>query len=352
MSSETLTAAPTSLATEVTPEKVTKEDDGLERELLDFNLSKSYEAWQEAQKTLSKAFISYVVFLSLTAVLLWGEGIENKVNVPVLSLSIDRRSASVWTLILSGITLYWFSVSRFYLNLVTRKVVELLQKRYGVVDVVWQMEHPSPFLTVLRLVPGLVYSMKWALIAPAVLFVLVLLTFYAGSFLVLPTLFVWKTASVFGFGSAAKLAMSVGAVLAIAPAAFLTFTRRTANIDKRLLKGMGLRSAKELNFEINAEAKKKCFELYGLDCYVCDLSFKEVHGQPGRKFMQVHLIKPWSEIGELERLNAAAHLRPVCPNCHAIIHLENPPLSFDAVRNMLAGPPLSVTYQGSPKVNE
>jgi hypothetical protein len=340
VSSDTIPAAPASVSTKAVPDEATKEGDSLDRELLDFNLSKSYEAWQEAQKTASKAFVSYVAFLSLTGVLLWGEGIENKVSVPVLSLTIDRRSASVWTLILSGVTLYWFSVSRFYLNLVARRVGELLHKRYGVSDTVWQMEHPSPFLTVLRLVPGLAYSKKWALMAPALLFVLVLLTFYAASFIALPTLFVWKTGGVFGFGSAAKFAMSFGAALAVAPAAFLTFTRRTPEIDKRLLKAMGARSNKELNFEIDAEAKKKCFELYGLDCQVCGLSFKEVHGQSGQKFMQVHLIKPWSEIGELEVLNPAMHLRPVCPNCHAILHLENPSLSIDAVKNMLGGRPL------------
>lgn len=351
MSSETTSTVPVSASKEIATNAATKEDAPYNSEFLDFSLSKTYEAWQEAHKTISKTFISYTVFLLLTAVLLWGEGIQDKINVPVLSLFIDRRSASVWAFLLSVISLYWFSIAQFYTRLVTVKVAELLRKRYETSDTVWQMEHPSPFLTALRLIPSLVFSKKRALIAPALLLTVVALTFYAVSFIALPTLFVWKTASSFENGMGAKLTMCVGATLAIAPAAFLTFTRRTPNIDKRLLKGIGLRTAKEINFEIDAEAKKKCFELYGLNCYVCDLDFQEVYGQPGEKFMQVHLIKPWSEISELEVLNPATHLRPVCPNCHAIIHLENPSLSFDTVRTMLQGKPITTIHRSEAKGN-
>jgi predicted HNH restriction endonuclease len=30
-----------------------------------------------------------------------------------------------------------------------------------------------------------------------------------------------------------------------------------------------------------------------------------------------------------------ADLRPVCPNCHAVIHRANPPYTLDDVRDML-----------------
>lgn len=122
MSSETSPPAPAPASAGAPTEKATKEGRAVDRELLDFNLSKTYEAWRESQKTLSAAFISHVVFLSLAAVLLWGEGIEQRINVPVLSLSIDRRSASVWMLVLSGVTLYWFSITHFYFKLVSSKV--------------------------------------------------------------------------------------------------------------------------------------------------------------------------------------------------------------------------------------
>lgn len=337
MSSESTPLTPVKGDTDTAAVASVKEAAAQSIEFLDFNLSKSYEAWQETQKSHAKAFISYIFFLVLTAVLLWGEGLEDRINVPVLSLSIDRRFASIWSLVLNSINLYWLSTTAFYSRLITVKVEELLRKRYGRGAVAWQMEYPSPFRTIVGLLPALVYSKKRGFLVPAAFLLLSLIAFYTVSFFVLPTLFVWKAASVFGYGTFAKGAILVFAILFIAPTIFLTFYRRMQAVEKRLQKGMEIRSVKEFNFEIDAEAKKKCFELYGLNCYVCESDFKEVYGKSSEKFMQAHLIKPWSEIGELERLSPAEHLRPVCPNCHSIIHLENPPLSFDAVRAMLQG---------------
>ena len=34
-------------------------------------------------------------------------------------------------------------------------------------------------------------------------------------------------------------------------------------------------------------------------------------------------------------VNPSTDLVPVCPNCHAMLHKENPPLSVDALKDVL-----------------
>ena len=48
-------------------------------------------------------------------------------------------------------------------------------------------------------------------------------------------------------------------------------------------------------------------------------------------------ISPYTlaEIGQEYEVDPQIDLVPVCPNCHAIIHSESPPLPVDAVRKLL-----------------
>ncbi|MDQ2907279.1 MAG: hypothetical protein M3Y81_27545 [Chloroflexota bacterium] len=40
-------------------------------------------------------------------------------------------------------------------------------------------------------------------------------------------------------------------------------------------------------------------------------------------------------MGETYRVDPIKDLRPVCPNCHTIIHSQYPPYSIDEVRAMV-----------------
>ncbi|SDW13588.1 5-methylcytosine-specific restriction enzyme A [Thiocapsa roseopersicina] len=46
-------------------------------------------------------------------------------------------------------------------------------------------------------------------------------------------------------------------------------------------------------------------------------------------------LTPLSEIGARYAVNPITDLRPVCPNCHAVIHLGGCTRSIDEVREML-----------------
>ncbi|MGB8698791.1 MAG: HNH endonuclease, partial [Thermosynechococcaceae cyanobacterium] len=49
----------------------------------------------------------------------------------------------------------------------------------------------------------------------------------------------------------------------------------------------------------------------------------------------VHHIKPISEIGESYIVDPVTDLIPVCPNCHAVIHLKSSPYTPEEVSTML-----------------
>jgi len=49
----------------------------------------------------------------------------------------------------------------------------------------------------------------------------------------------------------------------------------------------------------------------------------------------VHHLKALSEIGEEYTLDPVRDLRPVCPNCHAMIHRKSESLSIENLRQLI-----------------
>jgi 5-methylcytosine-specific restriction endonuclease McrA len=89
------------------------------------------------------------------------------------------------------------------------------------------------------------------------------------------------------------------------------------------------------SYERNPEARRRCIAHYGSRCSVCGFSFTEKYGEIGRGVIHVHHLKPLSEIGEEYVVDPIQDLRPVCPNCHAIIHRRSPPFSIQEVRELI-----------------
>jgi len=50
------------------------------------------------------------------------------------------------------------------------------------------------------------------------------------------------------------------------------------------------------------------------------MRFQEVYGPIGAEFIHVHHLNPLSEAKGVRNVKGAEDLRPVCPNCHAMLH--------------------------------
>jgi len=97
-------------------------------------------------------------------------------------------------------------------------------------------------------------------------------------------------------------------------------------------------AVKQINvniYERNPIARARCINHYGLNCHICGFNFQKVYGDLGIGFIHVHHLKPLSELNSKYELNPIKDLRPVCPNCHAIIHKRKPPYSIEELKNII-----------------
>ncbi len=97
----------------------------------------------------------------------------------------------------------------------------------------------------------------------------------------------------------------------------------------------GKKKVTATRYERNPVNRKLCIEHNGYRCKICGFDFAEKYGQIGKGFIHVHHIVPVSSMGEGYCINPAEDLIPVCPNCHAMLHTENPPLSPEKLMKII-----------------
>ncbi|MBZ0159011.1 MAG: HNH endonuclease [bacterium] len=87
--------------------------------------------------------------------------------------------------------------------------------------------------------------------------------------------------------------------------------------------------------ERNPRARAACIAHYGTTCSVCGINFADVYGKLGEAFIHIHHLRAVSLCDGEYRLNAVEDLRPVCPNCHAMLHRGDPLLSIQELKEVL-----------------
>ena len=73
-------------------------------------------------------------------------------------------------------------------------------------------------------------------------------------------------------------------------------------------------------YERNRKAREACLAYHGYICKVCGMDFESTYGENFKEVIEVHHIKPISEIGEKYVVDPINDLVPVCPNCHVALH--------------------------------
>ncbi|MGD0030628.1 DUF3427 domain-containing protein [Paenibacillus illinoisensis] len=88
-------------------------------------------------------------------------------------------------------------------------------------------------------------------------------------------------------------------------------------------------------YERNPIARKKCIDHHGCLCSVCNFNFNDYYGELGKDFIHVHHLKPLHEISREYEVDAIEDLRPVCPNCHAMLHKRKPAFSIEELKMVI-----------------
>jgi len=88
-------------------------------------------------------------------------------------------------------------------------------------------------------------------------------------------------------------------------------------------------------YERSTVAREKCILHYGCKCSVCNAVLSDIYGEIAQGYIHVHHLRQLSEINERYQVDPIEDLRPVCPNCHVIIHTSNPPYTIEQVKGFI-----------------
>jgi hypothetical protein len=84
-------------------------------------------------------------------------------------------------------------------------------------------------------------------------------------------------------------------------------------------------------YERDPRAREECIRHYGTTCFLCGFDFVAVYGEVMAGFTHIHHLNLLSSLGADYEVDPIRALRPVCPNCHAVLHRQEPPYSPDEV---------------------
>ncbi|MCD4771772.1 MAG: HNH endonuclease [Bacteroidales bacterium] len=74
-------------------------------------------------------------------------------------------------------------------------------------------------------------------------------------------------------------------------------------------------------YERSPSARNNAIKIHGLKCKVCGFDFKEVYGEWGEGFIEVHHLQALADNqGEEIETNPETDLIVVCANCHRMLH--------------------------------
>ena len=90
------------------------------------------------------------------------------------------------------------------------------------------------------------------------------------------------------------------------------------------------------SYERNPVARARCIAAHGASCAVCGFDFGAVYGPAAAGYIHVHHLVALSDVGGTYEVDPVADLRPVCPNCHAVIHMSQPAKTIEQARELIA----------------
>lgn len=95
-------------------------------------------------------------------------------------------------------------------------------------------------------------------------------------------------------------------------------------------------------YDRSSLARAACIARHGFKCAVCGFSFEATYGALGASYIEVHHLRQLADVGEEHEIDAEQDLRPVCANCHRMLHRQRPPLTIEQlVEGMRQAKPIS-----------
>ncbi len=88
-------------------------------------------------------------------------------------------------------------------------------------------------------------------------------------------------------------------------------------------------------YERSRKNRSLCISFHGTSCSICSFNFEETYGEKARDYIHVHHVNQVSDMVVESKVDPVRDLIPLCPNCHSVVHLKNPPYTPEEVKKML-----------------
>jgi 5-methylcytosine-specific restriction protein A len=100
----------------------------------------------------------------------------------------------------------------------------------------------------------------------------------------------------------------------------------------------------QTRYERSKPARDECLKHYGYSCFVCGFDFEKFYGSLGYMFIHVHHLMQVATRKQEYQIDPIHDLRPVCPNCHSMLHKKDPPLTIEELKEIIKNEKDSAIY--------
>lgn len=110
-------------------------------------------------------------------------------------------------------------------------------------------------------------------------------------------------------------------------------------LDERVFREGEVRTRTQEYHTRSGQLREAAIDYYSQDgnllCSACEFDYNRAYLEIGERRIHIHHLKPVSFMrGEpLALEDALANVRPLCANCHQMVHIERPPLKIDALKS-------------------
>lgn len=97
----------------------------------------------------------------------------------------------------------------------------------------------------------------------------------------------------------------------------------------------GVVSVRMNRYERDSRNRAAALIMHGASCKGCGLDMTTRYGEIAMNLIEIHHVTPISELGDGYCVDPVHDLIPLCPNCHAVVHRSDPPLSVEELRDRI-----------------
>ncbi len=93
-----------------------------------------------------------------------------------------------------------------------------------------------------------------------------------------------------------------------------------------------VRTIRVNQYERDPRNRAAAIRRHGVRCFGCRREMAEMYGEIAHGYIHIHHTKP---ISRGQRKPSVDDLVPLCPNCHAVVHLRDTPLTINELKELI-----------------